>query len=88
LGVNVNEFPQPSPILKFHNTRYFGKQCIVGSNAYVQAWFELGTALPHDDGPAVHYLAGEAFHSKPLGLAISPIPGASYTFFVCHADPS
>jgi hypothetical protein len=85
-GSNVHEFPKPPSVLKFHNSSYLGKQCIVGPNAHVKARPELGPALPHYDSSTIHQLAGETLHSESFGLAISAVSGASYTLLMCHAD--
>ena len=82
--MNVHEFTQPTSILKFNDSRYFGKQSIVPANPYVQTRLKLCPPLSDDNGTAIDELSGETFYPKPFGLAVSPVSGASYSLFVRH----
>jgi hypothetical protein len=84
--LNVNKFSQTPSVLKCHNSRYFGKQRIVAAYPHVMSGFKLGTPLPDDDGTPADELSGKTLHAKPLGLAVSSIPGASHSLFVCHTN--
>jgi hypothetical protein len=86
LRANVNEFAQPASILKDNNARYFGKEGIIASDTDIQPRFKLGSALPHKDSSAVNQLSGKTFYTKPFGLAVSSVPGASNSLFVCHTN--
>jgi hypothetical protein len=46
---------------------------------------KFSSALADYDRTGRDYLPPEAFDSKSLGIAVTPIPYASLTFFVCHA---
>lgn len=78
------ELAQAPPVLKFHLPGYFGKQGIITSYPDIQAGFEFCAPLPHENSSAVHQLACKTLYSKPLGMAVSSIPGAADSFFVCH----
>ena len=55
-------------------------------NPYVLPGLELGTPLPHDNGPAIYQFTGKTFDPKSFGLAVSSIPGTPNTLFVCHTN--
>lgn len=82
--MNMYEFSQPTSILEFHNSRYFSKQRIVTPDSHIFARFISGSTLPYEYRSTIHVLTRKTFYSKSLGLAISSIPGASHSFFVCH----
>ena len=82
----MHEFAQAASVLKFYNSRYFGKERIVAADAHVQTRLELGSPLPDDNCPPIDQLACKTLYPKSLGLAISAIPGASHSLFVCHTD--
>lgn len=42
------------------------EKCVIRTDADVGARLDLGSALPHDDGPASDKLPGESFYAKPL----------------------
>jgi hypothetical protein len=84
--MNMHKLAKAAPILKLYRSRNLGKQRVIAANPNIQARLELGSPLPHDDGSAIHQLSGKTLYSKPLGLAISSIPGAPYSLFVCHTD--
>ena len=86
LRLNVDKFAQTATVLKLHGSRYLGKQRIVTADPYVQPRLELGTPLPDDNGPATDKLSGKTLYAEPLGLAVSSVPGASHSLFVCHTD--
>jgi hypothetical protein len=85
--LNVHIFAQAAAILKFHDAGNFGKQSIITADAHIQTRFDLGSPLPHEDSAAVDQLSGKPFYAKPLRLAVSAIPGASHSLFVCHTLP-
>jgi hypothetical protein len=72
--LNMNEFAQATSILKFDDSRYFGKQRIVTANSHVCTRLESGPSLPNDDSASAYKLSGKSFHSKPFGLAVSSVP--------------
>jgi hypothetical protein len=82
----MNKLAKPAPILELYNPGDLGEQSIVLTDSDVQAGFELGSPLPHDDRPAIHQLPGETLDTKPLGLAVSSVSGASDSLFMCHTD--
>ena len=73
-------------VLKLYNSRYLGKQGIVTPDPYIQAGFILCSPLPYDNRSAAHELTGKTLNPKPLGLAVSPVSGTSYSLFMCHAE--
>ena len=80
----MHEFAEAASILKFHDSRDLGKQRIVTTDAYIKPGFKPGSALPHKDCSTVYELSGKTLYSKSLGLAVSPVSGASHSLFVCH----
>jgi hypothetical protein len=83
----VYEFAQSASILKHDNSGYFGKQRIIASDSDIESRFDLCSPLSNNDGSAIDELSGKTFYSKSLGLAISSVPGASDSLFVCHTNP-
>jgi hypothetical protein len=82
--MNMYEFAQPASILKFYDSRYLGKQSIVPAYPYIQTRLKLGPPLPDDNCSAIDELSRETLYPKPFGLAVSPVSGAPYTFFMRH----
>lgn len=80
----MNILSETTSVLKFYDSRYLGKQRIVASNPYIQAGFILCPPLPNYNSSTAHKLTGKALYPKPLGLAVSAVPGTSYSLFMCH----
>jgi hypothetical protein len=74
----------PTPLLILHHARDLGEKTAIPALVNVRARPMLVPALTDQDAPARHQLAGESFHASPLALAVTPVPGAPNTFFVCH----
>jgi hypothetical protein len=71
-------------ILKLNHTRLHGKQRIVAAKPNIQSGFNLGSPLPNEDRSAAYELSRKTLYPKPFGLAVSSIPGASNSLFMCH----
>jgi hypothetical protein len=87
LRANVHEFAQTASILKRHHSGHFGEQRIIAADSHIESRLELGSPLPDYDSSAINELSGKTLYSQSLRLAVSSIPGASHSLFVCHTDP-
>ena len=76
-GVDADELAEPAAILELDHAGYLGEQRVVLAPADVEAGFELGAALPHDDRTAGNQLAAEHFHAQPLRVGIAPVLGTA-----------
>src|ERR1035438_727532 len=80
-GVDADELTQMAAVLELHHAGYFGEQRVVLAPADVEARFELGTALPHDDRTAGNQLAAKHLNSQPLRVGVAPVLGTPKSFF-------
>ena len=70
---DADEFAQPAPVSKFDYAGDFGKQSVVLAEPDVDAGFDAGAALAHDDGAAGNKLAAEGLDPKALRIRIAPV---------------
>jgi hypothetical protein len=84
----MHKFAMTSSVLELNDARNFGKEGIVASDPYIKSRFVSCPPLPHDNRTPGYELAGETLHPQSLGLAVSTVPGASYSLFVCHTETS
>jgi hypothetical protein len=82
----VHEFAHTTSILKCHYSGYLCEQRVVTADSHIHSGLELGSSLADDDSAAIDELSGETLYAQPFGLAISSVPGASYSFFMCHSN--
>ena len=82
----MHEFAQATSILKFYDSRRLGKQRIVTADSNIDSRLISCPALPDNDRTAGYKLSGKSLYSKPLGLAVSAVSGASNSLFVCHVS--
>jgi hypothetical protein len=81
----MNKSALTALILKLDNSRLHGEQRIVAANSHILARLNLSSSLAHNNGAATHKLPAKTLHSESFGLAISSVPGASDSLFMCHA---
>src|SRR5262245_56374817 len=74
-------------VFELHDSGNFCEECIVFSNAYVQAGLELRASLPYENRTSCDKLAREAFYAKPLRMAVPAIARTSDSFFMSHKYP-
>jgi hypothetical protein len=82
--LDVYLFPAPSHASIGHNPVDFGKQGVVGTFPYVSSGKNPRSPLPDKNASGIDLLAAEAFNAKHFRLAVSSVPAASYSLFVCH----
>ncbi len=49
------------------------KECVVPAQAYVPAWMNPSSELPHEDRTRRNRFASEDFHSATLAVAIATV---------------
>jgi hypothetical protein len=74
-------------VFELHDSGNFCEECVVFSNAYVQAGLELRASLPHENRTSRDKLAREAFYTEPLRMAVPAIARTSDSFFMSHRYP-
>jgi len=74
-------------VFELHDSGNFCEECIVFSNAYIQAGLELRASLPHKNRTSCDKLAREAFYTEPLRMAVPAIARTSDSFFMSHKYP-
>ena len=61
-----------------------GEERVVLADADVATRIEAGTALPNEDGSAVHALAAERLDAQPLRVGVAAVLGGRRALLVCH----
>jgi hypothetical protein len=69
---------------KLNNPFNLGEERVVFSGAEVQSWMHGRTALTNYNSAGRYLFATKPFHPKHLGVAVTSVPAAAYTLFMCH----
>ena len=72
-----DELAHRAAVLKLDNPGDLGKEGVVFAAAYVEAGFNPGTALPHDDGATRYQLTAERLNAEPLRVGVAAVSGAA-----------
>ena len=60
-------------VFKLDNSRDFGEQRVVFTDADIQAGLELRSALADKNGSTGHQLAPKTLHAEPLRVAVAAV---------------
>jgi hypothetical protein len=71
-------------ILEANTTINLGEDRIILSNADIQPRPESASPLPNKNGATSHDIPIESLHTKTLCVAVTTVPRASLSFFMCH----
>jgi hypothetical protein len=82
--VNTYLFSLFIETLKLYETVDHGVNSVVLAKPYVISRMEQGAELPHDNSAGRYLFTTVPLNAPPLGIAVSSIPGASLSFFMCH----
>ena len=68
-----HEFAHRAAVFEFDDAGDLGKEGVVFAAADVQAGFDAGAALTHDDGAAGNELSAESLYTKPLRVGVAAV---------------
>jgi hypothetical protein len=69
---------------KLHNACGKCKECVVTSNADIDAGMKLCAALTHEDIAGEYNLTAKAFNPEALGITVAAVSRTSAAFFMSH----
>lgn len=84
LGKDIDIDAEATPVSVSDFSVGQSEKGVVTAYADVVSRFVRSSPLPDKDGPRSDLFSTKPFDAQSLGVAVSSVPGASLSFFMCH----